>query len=64
MSFSSEEHIEEILWNAHQEGIVENLRKEVDDYIKNKWMNQSIYLILLFSMVLQIIFLFLFLLDI
>lgn len=35
MSFSSEEHIEEILWNAHQEGIVENLRKEVDDYIKN-----------------------------
>lgn len=35
MSFSSEEHIEEILWNAHQKGIVENLRKEVDDYIKN-----------------------------
>ena len=36
----------------------------IDDYIKNKWMNQAIYLILLFSMVLQIIFLVLFLLDI
>jgi len=35
-----------------------------DDYITNKWMNQVIYLILLLSMVLQIIFLFLFLLDI
>jgi len=34
MSFSNEEHIEEILWNAHAKGIVNPLTKEVSKRLK------------------------------
>lgn len=30
MSFSSEEHIEEILWDAHDKGVAKTLMKRVD----------------------------------
>lgn len=34
MSFSSEEHIEEILWNAHEMGVAKKLMTEVDKIVE------------------------------